>query len=276
MGVQLEKIEGETVGLEGPSGGVAALDRGIAILTAFTTSDPALTLAELASRTGIYKSTILRLAQSLIHAGLLIRLHDGRYRIGPLALRLGTLYQAGLNLGDILTPLMRELMEATGESSIFYVREGDRRVCLYRVEPPASLRYNIAIGDEVQMDRGSGARVLLAFSGIAGKPYDTIRREYHFVARGERDPDIAGMSVPVFGAGQTLIGSLALAGPISRIDAAKETMMVPLLMAAGALATRDLGGDPHPILAAKDVFEASLLTKKLKSTASQNQFPATR
>src|SRR5215469_5119465 len=68
-------------------GGVAAVDRALAILGAFRLEDGALTLAELAARTGIYKSTILRLAQSLIRARLLLRLDDGQYRIGPEALR---------------------------------------------------------------------------------------------------------------------------------------------------------------------------------------------
>ena len=44
--------------------GVAALDRAFSILFAFRPGDYALTLAELAARTGLYKSTILRLARA--------------------------------------------------------------------------------------------------------------------------------------------------------------------------------------------------------------------
>ncbi|MFX7854014.1 helix-turn-helix domain-containing protein, partial [Acinetobacter baumannii] len=54
--------------------GVAALDRAFAILFAFRPGDYALTLAELAARTGLYKSTILRLAGSLIQHRMLYRL----------------------------------------------------------------------------------------------------------------------------------------------------------------------------------------------------------
>ena len=75
--------------------GVAAVDRAIAILNAFTQSDRTLSLAELAARTGFYKSTILRLAGSLLRGQYLERLEGGRYRVGPAAFRLGALYQRG-------------------------------------------------------------------------------------------------------------------------------------------------------------------------------------
>jgi len=44
-------------------GGVASVDRALEILAAFEPTDEALTLAELAQRTGLYKSTILRISQ---------------------------------------------------------------------------------------------------------------------------------------------------------------------------------------------------------------------
>src|SRR5258708_25933095 len=47
-------------------GGVAAVERALAILDAFGPEDPRLTLAELSQRTTFYKSTILRIAQSLL------------------------------------------------------------------------------------------------------------------------------------------------------------------------------------------------------------------
>jgi DNA-binding IclR family transcriptional regulator len=115
------------------SEGVAVIDRACAILFAFRPDDAALTLAELAARTGLYKSTLLRLAGSLIQHRLLLRLDDGRYQLGSATFMLGALYQRSLNVGDILMPLMRELAETSGESVSFYVRDEAVRVCLHRV-----------------------------------------------------------------------------------------------------------------------------------------------
>ncbi|RUU05476.1 IclR family transcriptional regulator [Mesorhizobium sp. USDA-HM6] len=223
--------------------GVAALDRAISILNAFTTADRSLGLAEIAARTGLYKSTILRLANSLMRGQLLERLEDGRYRIGPATFRLGALYQRSVVAMEILLPIMRDLSERSWESVAFYVRSGDVRTCLYRVESKHPIRYTIQEGDVLPLLAGSGGRVLAAFSGQPGEPYDTIRETYNYISLGDRDPQTAGVSAPVFGPGRTLVGALTLSGPSTRVDAAfLERMKRPLIEAA-ARATRAFGED---------------------------------
>ena len=61
-------------------GGVAAVDRALSILDALT--DEKISLAELSKRTGLYKSTVLRLAKSLERFGYILRTDDGSYRLG--------------------------------------------------------------------------------------------------------------------------------------------------------------------------------------------------
>src|SRR4029450_6694607 len=78
--------------------GVSAVERALAVLTAFRRGDGALSLADLARRTGLVKSTIMRLAVSLEQYRLLARLPDGSYRLDAETLRLGTAYQQAFNL----------------------------------------------------------------------------------------------------------------------------------------------------------------------------------
>ena len=73
--------------------GVAAVDRALLILSAFREEDAALSLALLARRTGLYKSTILRLLQSLLRAGYVVRQPDGNYVLGPEPGRLAKIRQ---------------------------------------------------------------------------------------------------------------------------------------------------------------------------------------
>jgi DNA-binding IclR family transcriptional regulator len=223
--------------------GVAALDRAIAILDAFATADRSLSLAEIAARTGLYKSTILRLANSLLRGQLLERLDDGRYRVGPATFRLGALYQRSVVAIDILLPIMRDLAERSWESVAFYVRSGDVRTCLYRVESKHPIRYTIREGDVLPLLAGSGGRVLAAFSGQQGEPYETIRKSYYCLSVGDRDPETAGVSAPVFGPGPTLLGALTLSGPSTRVDAAFLQRMKNPLIEAAARATRAFGED---------------------------------
>lgn len=233
-----------------PSEGVAVLDRACAILFAFRPDDDALTLAELAARTGLYKSTLLRLAGSLIQHRLLVRLDDGRYQLGPATFMLGALYQRALNLGDILVPLMRELVEITGESVSFYVRDGAVRVCLHRVDSKHSVRYHVREGDVLPLETGSGGQTLLAFDGEPGARFEQTRRDFYCVSIGERDRETAGVSAPVFGVRQAVRGVLTLAGPSSRVDRPFVERHLPALFDCASRATDALGGRSTDLRAA--------------------------
>ena len=230
--------------------GVDVLDRAFAILFAFRPEDEPLTLAELARRTGLYKSTLLRLAAALIHHRFLYRLEDGRYRLGPAPLNLGSIYQSSLNLGDSLLPLMRELNRDIGEAISFHVREGDHRVCLLRINSRFAIRPEVRPGAVQSLEKGAGGRVLLAFSGEPGSPYDGIRQSYVYLSIGERDPETAGISAPVFGPGQSLLGALGIVGPVTRLGHAELEGLRPRLLSAAARATELLGGNPQPLIAA--------------------------
>jgi len=233
------------------SEGVAVLDRACAILFAFKPDDAPLSLAELAARTGLYKSTLLRLAGSLIQHRLLLRLDDGRYQIGPASFMLGALYQRSLNISDIVVPLMRELAESSGESVAFYVRDQAVRVCLHRVDSKHAVRFHVREGDVLPLESGSGGRALLAFSATAGEIYDTIRRDFFCVSIGERDRETSGISAPVFGMSQSLRGVLTLAGPSSRINQAFIERNIDALFGCAARATDALGGDAGPLRTAR-------------------------
>ncbi len=236
--------------------GIDVLDRAAALLFAFRRGDTPLTLTEIAHRTGLYKSTALRLLGALCHHRLLMRLEDGRYLLGPATLNLSSIYESSLNLGDVLLPLMRRLNEESGESVSFHVRDGDRRVCLYRISSRHLLRAEVQPGDVLPLERGASGRVLHAFAGAIGEPYDAVRRDFHYLSAGERDPETAGISVPVFGAAGSLAGALGLVGPISRLTEPAMRRYLPLLLTYAAQASRQLGGSADALLTAAEHWNA--------------------
>ncbi len=227
--------------------GVAAVDRALLILNCFTGVTPILTLAQLAATTGLYKSTILRIVASLIRGRLVERMTDGRYRIGPAVFRLGTLYRQSVTPEALLLPIMRELVAETGENAVFYVPgEDGMRICLYRVESEAhALRHHIREGHKVEIGRGAPGRVLLAFSGRPGPLYEKIRADRVYAVMGDRDPEIGGIAAPVFGADEALIGTLAVIGPVSRMDTAFVERVTSLVRAQADRASDALGASSH-------------------------------
>lgn len=224
--------------------GVAAVDRALTILDVFTEQDSTLALADLARRTGYYKSTILRLAASLERRGYLTRLADRGWRLGPAASRLGSVYQAAFDLGDIVEPVLQKVVAETGETAAFHVREGNIRISLYRVESLQRIRDHVRQGEHLPLDRGAGGKVLLAFSGAKGMEFERIRRQLLCVSLGNRIADLGGVSAPVFGVGQRLIGALTVSVPLSRLDRKAVARFGPVVLAHAAALTRALGGDP--------------------------------
>jgi DNA-binding IclR family transcriptional regulator len=221
-------------------GGAAAVDRALSLLSVFTAGDTALTLAELAARTQLYKSTALRLLASLEHAQLVQKLDDGRYALGSEVARLHGIYAASFSLDRVVLPVLKGLVQATGESAAYHVAQGAARLCLYRVDSPHPIRDHIKAGDVLPGDRGTGARILMAFDPLrarAAAPRDRkllaqIREQGYFATTGDRLAEVAGISAPVFHADGTIAAALTLTMPSHRYQ---ERYVKPVLEASRRL-----------------------------------------
>jgi len=222
--------------------GVASVERALSILGAFKPQDEGLSLHELSLRTGLHKSTILRLAATLENAHCLHRLADGRYQLGSMLFHWGGVYQASLRLEDHVVPMLKKLVEQTGEGASFFTRDGDVRVCLFRVDSPRSIRDHVHQGDLMELDRGAAGRVLLSFDPSITAPADFPPTPV-ILSKGEREPDIAAVAGPVFGPGPSLRGALAISGPCIRFSPEVMEKISALVVSASYELTRRLGGD---------------------------------
>ena len=223
-------------------GGSAGVDRALTLLSAFSTAQPSLSLTQLAERCRLYKSTVLRLLASLEHARVVMRHANGRYVLGPEIARLNAVYAASFSLEAVVVPALKELTSATLESAAFHVQQGDMRLCLYRVDSPHPVRDHARAGDLMPMDRGSGGRILQAFSGAPAPLFDRIRRDGVVVMRGDRVPELAGISAPVFQVTGELAGAVTLTMPVHRLVPDHATDV----LAAARRITASLGGSFPP------------------------------
>ena len=197
-------------------GGAAAVDKAIAVLAAFRPGDKSLSVTELAERTRLYKSGVLRVLASLAHGRLVQKTANGLWALGPEVARLASIYCASFSLEDVILPEMRALVERTGESVAFHIRQGDQRLVLYRVDSPQLLRDHVRAGDLLPLDRGAGGRVLMACAGAKGRMYDQVRRDGYVMVTGDRVPGLVGISAPVWNAAHELVGALTLTAPEQR------------------------------------------------------------
>lgn len=228
------------------AGGVTAVRRALQLLESFGVDDTYLTLAELTRRNAMPKTTILRLARTLAEMRYLVQREDAAWRLGPAAGWLGARYQAAFDVNNAVEPVLRNLSLQTAESATFYVREGDMRTCLVRVEGPQAIRHHIRVGESLPLDKGSPGRVILAFSGEPGAVYEKIRRTGYYISIGERNPEVASVSAPVFGMNWRLLGSVGISGPAARLPRTKLVAHAKHVVQAANQLSYALGGSKTP------------------------------
>lgn len=221
--------------------GVAAVDRAFSILSCFDQAAGPLSLAELNRRTGLYKSTILRLLASLEGAGLVERTEGGEYVLGWVVGRLGASYRRSFGLERRLRPILRALRDETGESASFYRREGAARICLFREESRQMVRDHVEEGAILPLRRGAAGHLLIAFDPQEVSTLGVDQPKLPIMSFGERDPDVAALAVPVFGEGDALLGALTISGPVSRLTPARASAMSQTLISHGRELSRQLG-----------------------------------
>lgn len=196
---------------------VAAVERALSIFSAFSSTEPTLTLADISAHTGLQKSTALRLLATLERHSYIIRLHDGRYQLGIMTMHLGSVYQAGFHGEEHILSALKQLSGETGESATYYVRQGDQRLCLLRVHSHHLLRDVVNPGDLLPMNETSAAQVLRDFDGVS---WGQARMEPDLLVRATSrvgETMTASISAPVFSP-DGLMGALTVSGPVGRFD----------------------------------------------------------
>jgi len=137
-----------------------SLVRGIQILRAFRPGSNWLGNGDLADRTGLSPSTISRLTQTLVTAGML--LHDRKrraYRLAPPVLSFAHAMRAGSHVLAVAAPRMRALAESQRVNVGLAAADNDEMVYLesIRYNRRVALR-NVVSGQRVPMELTSLGR----------------------------------------------------------------------------------------------------------------------
>jgi DNA-binding IclR family transcriptional regulator len=229
--------------------GVAAVDRAILIISALEASTMPRNLSEIARSTGLYKSTILRLMESLQDAGYVIRIEESKYTLGPTIMLLGMTYERTNPLRHHILPVMERLVVLGTESPSFHVRQtAAERLCLFRLNSHHSTLDRVLTGDRLPIQRGAAGKVLLAFGEPpeTGAEMDKIREACFAVSLGERDKLCAGVAAPVFSRANRLIGALSFSGPKERFQDEDVARMKTQMLTAVREISEGLGGS-YPV-----------------------------
>ncbi len=145
-----------------------SLERGLAILSAFTPDRPDLGISELARKLGLTRSTTHRYVATLSTLGYLQQDEATRkYRLGARVLDLGFSVLGSLGLREIAAPHLRRLTDATGHTSNLAIRDDTDVILIDRVRGLPGryhhLEFSLHVGSRIPAYCSATGKALLAF-----------------------------------------------------------------------------------------------------------------
>jgi IclR family transcriptional regulator, pca regulon regulatory protein len=166
-----------------------SLERGLAILCAFSPDRPALGISDLAREVGLTRSTTHRYVATLASRGFLEQDDSTRkYRLGPRVLDLGFSTLGSLELREIAAPHLRKLTDATGQTSNLAIRDDTDVILIDRVRGRPGryhhLEFTLHVGSRIPAYCSATGKVLLAF--LPRPDLDDLLERIELVQRGPR------------------------------------------------------------------------------------------
>jgi IclR family pca regulon transcriptional regulator len=140
---------------------IEALARGLEVITAFESGQPAMSLTEIATATGLARPTARRILLTLEELGY-VRSNDGSFALTPRVLGLGVAYVRSMGLWDVARPHMERLVARTNESCSIAQLDGSDIVYVARVAVPKIVSLAVQIGTRFPAMQTSLGKVQLA------------------------------------------------------------------------------------------------------------------
>ena len=138
-----------------------SLERGLAVILAFTAGPPQLTLSEVSRATGLTRAAARRFLLTLRDLGY-VRADAKHFELTPRVLELGHAYLSGLSLTEVAQPRIEQFAAEAGESSAVAILDGHAIVYLARVSAARLGALSVTVGARMPAWATAMGRVLLA------------------------------------------------------------------------------------------------------------------
>lgn len=242
------------------------VDKAVKLLNLFSVEQPEVGLSDLARRAGYDKAATRRLLVALKNHEFIEQNPDNRrYRLGPGFLHLARVREVTQPLVAVLQPALSRLTDMTGETAHASLMSDNTLSTISICFPDRGNRAHLELGETLPLHATASGIAVLAFS--PGNPLkmlpDTLSAftedtllEPHAVSRlvaAARDlgvavmdssycSEITGIAVPYFSASGSVLGSIAVATPNSRMSERLSGEIRKALMSECAVVTRAIGG----------------------------------
>jgi IclR family pca regulon transcriptional regulator len=240
---------------------VQSLERGLAVIRAFDSERPSLTLSDVARETSLSRASARRFLHTLVELGYVAT--DGReFSLRPAVLDLGYSYLSSLTLPEIAMVHLRELSAQVGESSSVAVLDGADIVYVARVATRRIMSAAISVGTRFPAYATSMGRAVLAHAEpavldaylasteLAPLTSRTITKQRNLRAElvrvreqgwalvdQELEEGLRSVAAPLRDGAGRVVAAVNVSAPVRRGEIAEilEHLLPPLLKAAAAI-----------------------------------------
>ncbi len=272
MKIQASTVEVAVTGQANPRTArgdtVQSLTRALSLLNTLARHDQGLGLSEAAKETGLAVSTAHRLLSTLQHENF-VRFDPERsvWMIGVQTFIVGSAFLRARELTGVARPLMRQLMEKSGETVNLAVEEGGEAIYVAQIECRKTMRAIARPGGRAAMHCSGVGKALLAampdedverIIALRGLPSATAKtittpaglraelqaiRERGFAIDEEENAiGLRCVAAPIFDEHGKPIAAISLSGPTARIGDDLLLSLGEAVLDAARQITAGLGG----------------------------------
>jgi len=247
---------------------MGTVSKALSLLTHFSHNRVEIGLSDLTRLSGMNKATVFRLMSELQQSGFVEQTgNDRSYRLGPQVLRLASLREAAVPILSAARQVLRDLSDETGETCHLSLVQGlqlnslshsysPRHATKVMLEDAKVLTFHatasglsiLAHAETTFTDTILSMPLNSHTSSTETKPaairalLEKIRTCGVAESIGGFEAEVHSHAVPIFGPDCQPIGALAVAAPVSRMNALQRALIPTALHQAGQILTHHTGG----------------------------------
>ncbi len=248
---------------------VTALERGIRVLEALIEAGGEASLADIATRVALPKSTVHRLLQTFVAHGYLETSSAGSYRGTSRLIALAGRIVETIDYPRLIGPALRELQQHTLETIHFGILDGLEAVYVEKLAGRRAYQMTSRVGNPLPLHCSAIGKAILAFlpdderGRLIGEltlerktdttlttartledDLKTTRARWWALDDEENEKGIRCMGTPVFGQTGRVIGAISVSAPVFDFTIEDAEAFAPVLRAAARQASEALGAPP--------------------------------
>jgi DNA-binding IclR family transcriptional regulator len=238
----------------------------VRVLKCFSEVEPEIGISSLAKRLNQAKSTVHRLAVTLMSEGLLEQNQEnGRYRLGINLFIMGALVRRRLDVSNMAQPFLNVLRESTGETIHLAVLNETNIIYLYNLESRQAIRMKSYIGTLKPAFCTCEGRAIAAFGGnevisrilhspLAPRTPHTqlnpaklltllteVRNQGYAIDDEESELGMRGIGAPLRDITGQVVAAIGIGGPSQRLTLKKLRGLAPVLLSTAEAISTQLG-----------------------------------